>query len=312
MLKRLFAFLLTISPFLWGDSHIFVLHRFNDERFTSTSISTNKLKEHFQYLKDNGYKVVPLSQLIANRNKNKLVAFTIDDGYKSFYEHGLKIFREFDYPFTIFLYIEAIDRGYPEYLNWSQVKFIAKFGEIALHSYAHLHLTHLDPISIMKDTQMAIERYKINLKQIPRYYSYPYGEYNFDTTDVIGAFGFDAIFHQSTGSINEDSDLNNLNRIPLQNATDLNKSLSLEYLYTKWLEPQKYPDDGLLRKVTVKIPSGAEGAQIYVSGFGVWQPTRIKGDIAVIEFKQPLQLQKNLTRIFVKVNNKVGSTLIVK
>jgi len=151
------------------------------------------------------------------------------------------------------------------------------------------------------------------LKESPRFYSYPYGEYNIDTTEVIGAFGFDAIFHQSTGAVNHETDLKSVNRTPLHNATDIQKTLKLEYLKTEWINPQKYPDDGLLRKVTVKIPSGASAAQIDVSGFGVWQPTRIiRGEIAEIEFKQPLQLKKSLTRIFVKVDNKIGSTIIVK
>jgi peptidoglycan/xylan/chitin deacetylase (PgdA/CDA1 family) len=312
MFQRLSTFVIFISSFIWGDSHIFVLHRFNETQFTSTSISTNKLREDFQFLKDNGYKVVPLSQLLANSEKGKLISFTIDDGYKSFYEHGLKLFREFDYPFTLFIYIEAIEKNYPEYLSWSQVKHLSKFGEIAIHSYSHKHLTHLDPISIMRDTQFAIESYKTHLKEVPRYYSYPYGEYSYETNEVIGAFGFDAIFNQSTGAVSNETDLNFIYRTPIQNETDIKKTLGLKYLKTEWLEPLKYPEDDLLRKVTLRIPSGVKKAEIYVSGIGAWQPTRIKGDIAEIQFKQPIKLTKNLIRIFVKVDNRVGSTIIVK
>ena len=51
MSKKLF-FIIFFSSFLFADAHIFLLHRFDDARYHSTSISTKKLREDFQYLKD--------------------------------------------------------------------------------------------------------------------------------------------------------------------------------------------------------------------------------------------------------------------
>ncbi len=43
------------------------------------------------------------------------VAFTIDDGFKSFYTNGLKVFKEYGYPFTLFIAVKYTERGYRDY-----------------------------------------------------------------------------------------------------------------------------------------------------------------------------------------------------
>ena len=94
------SFLLSLifAATLWADAHIFVFHRFNDSRYPTTNTSLEALRGQFEYFKKNGYEVVPLSKLVDALHAKKeipdnWVVLTIDDNYKSFYDHGLSVFK---------------------------------------------------------------------------------------------------------------------------------------------------------------------------------------------------------------------------
>ncbi len=60
------------------------------------------LRPEFNYLKKHNYRVVTLDDFVKKIEANEKipdnwVAFTIDDGFKSFYTHGLKVFKEYNY-----------------------------------------------------------------------------------------------------------------------------------------------------------------------------------------------------------------------
>lgn len=306
------AFLYLLPNYIWGDAHIFLMHRFDDSRYPSTNVSTDKLREDFQYLKENGYRVVSMEYLIKHLHEDKLVSFAIDDGYKSFYQNGLKLFKEFNYPFTLFIYTEAIDMGYPDFMSWEELKWTSKFGEIAIHSHKHPHLTHLDPISVMKDTQKAIESFKREMGEPPKYYAYPYGEYDVDSREIIEAFGFDAIFNQSMGAVSIESDLHNLNRIALLGDYNIKTKLNIDFLKTEWIKPLSYPVDGRLKRVVVKVPEDLKRVQLYVSG-NSWIDVNVNRGVVDYSFQKPINLSLRQTRIFIKTfDNRWGSTLLVK
>jgi len=306
-------FIYFLPNYLLGDAHIFLMHRFDDKRYPSTNISTEQLKKDFQYLKDNGYKVVSIDYMLQHLYEDKLVAFAIDDGYESFYKNGLKLFKEFNYPFTIFVYTEAVDLGYPDFMTWSEIQSASKFGDIAIHSYKHPHLTHLDPISIMRDTQEAIESFKREMRKPPKYYAYPYGEYDANSKEIIEAFGFDAIFNQTMGAISFGSDRYNLNRIPLIGDHNIKTKLRIKFLKVEWLKPTSYPTDGKLKRVVAKVPKGIKRVQLYVSGYSWINVDVDKNGVVDYNFQKPLTLKFRLTRIFIKTfDNRWGSTIIVK
>lgn len=95
-----YLLLLCISYiYLSANAHVFVYHRFGDDRHQSTNTTLKELEKEFVYFKDHGYKVVPMMDIV-NRLKNKMevpnnwVAFNIDDSYKSFYENGLPFIQK--------------------------------------------------------------------------------------------------------------------------------------------------------------------------------------------------------------------------
>ena len=68
--------LLAISYlYLNANAHIFVYHRFGDDKHPSTNTSIHQLKEQFEYLKVNNYKVVKIEDIIKKLQKKNTYTY---------------------------------------------------------------------------------------------------------------------------------------------------------------------------------------------------------------------------------------------
>jgi len=79
-----------LSIFSFGDGHIFVYHRFDDIDILLQIYLLRTLRAEFNYLEKISYRVVTLDDFVKRieamrRYLITWVAFTIDDGFKSFY-----------------------------------------------------------------------------------------------------------------------------------------------------------------------------------------------------------------------------------
>jgi len=307
-------FLLLCLSYLYlnANAHVFVYHRFGDSKHESTNTSLQELKKEFEYFKTNNYKVVTVSKIVEKlKNKEKIpdnwIAFTIDDAYKSFYQNGLELFKKYNYPFTLFVYVEATQNKYPDFMTWDEIKEASKYGEIELHSYSHKQLVKLTNEEITKDTNLALEIFEKNLGFKPKAYSYPYGEYDDRVKNEIKNFGFEYIMNQNNGSVNEKSDLFDLNRIALVGKINLEEKIKYKTLEANWIEPQVYPKDGILKHVKVEVNKDIKDAKLFISTYG-WQDIKVKNGIIDIKLDKKLNLNRNRIAIstdYYTISNKL-------
>lgn len=165
MLSRLLmAFALVLASTAQAGSS-FVVASFHDVRedvrldYTggSTVVTPTHLEAYFQWLKDNGYHVVGIQDLLdAKAGKqaglpDKAVVLTFDDGYASFYHTVFPLLKRYGYPATVALvgsWMDLPDGAVvplggefvlkrESLLSWEQVRELARSGlvEIASHSY---------------------------------------------------------------------------------------------------------------------------------------------------------------------------------
>lgn len=312
-LRVLFAFFLAVATLL-ADAHIFVFHRFDDSKHLSTSTATKTLRAEFDYLKAHGYRVIPLSRL-AEALKNgepvddKWVVFTIDDSYRSFYENGLPVFREYGFPFTLFVYVEATDKGYRDFMTWKQLRDTAAYGEIGLHSYGHDHMVPLSDAAVKTDTEKALRSFREQMGFAPRYYAYPYGEFSPRTRRNIAAHGFELILNQNSGAVNERSDPLDLDRIALTGENLIAQKLKIRRLDARWYAPERWPADGGIKEIHAKISPEHTRAELYISGLG-WRWVTVKD--GVIHEKGDFPVKGERTRLFLKVGPKQNGIILAK
>ena len=299
---------------LWGDAHIFVYHRFGDASHASTNTSIEILRKHFEYFKKNNYKVIPLSKLAyALENHEQIpddwVVLNIDDSYKSFYENGLEVFKEYSYPFTLFVYIEATQKSYGDFMSWDQIRDASKYGEIALHSYAHAHMVSLSHEAILGDTKKAYDIFESKMGFKPEYYAYPYGEYAPATQKALQGFGFRLIVNQNSGAINQLSNPYDLDRIALTGDVNLKSKLTIKALNAIWIEPKIYPKNGNLKRIHAKIASSINRVEYYLTGYG-WKYIKVNNGDVNITLNRKLKFSRN--RVFLKSEHSQSSIILVK
>ncbi len=303
-----------VSLTLWADAHLFVYHRFGDKKHASTNTSLEILKQQFEFFKHNGYEVITLERLNrALKEKKSIpdnwVVLCIDDSYKSFYTNGLELFKTYGYPFALFVYIEATDKGYHDFMSWEQIKEAAKFGEIGLHSYGHKHMVSLSVEEIKKDTDKALLSFEKQLQFRPKYYAYPYGEFDAKVKNVIASYGFELILNQNVGAVSVKSPRDDLDRIALTGDVNLRHKLRITYLDATWHAPKSYPINGKLNDIHVTMPTSISKAELYVTGGG-WEYIKVQDG----EFKTDklYPLSKKRTRVIIKSGNAYSSKIIVK
>jgi peptidoglycan/xylan/chitin deacetylase (PgdA/CDA1 family) len=122
-------------------------HDFADKPSRSDMVITYPVfRQQMQALKDAGIAVIPMSDLLAWKRGEKnipeeSVVITMDDGWVGVYQYAFPILKEFNYPFTFFLYKNYVARG-GRSMTISQIKEMLDYGaEIGSHSVSHQALT---------------------------------------------------------------------------------------------------------------------------------------------------------------------------
>ncbi len=308
--------LLLAALTLAADAHIFVYHRFGDPRHPSTDTSIATLKKQFDYFKSHGYRVVPLSRLVQALQKgepipDRWIVLTIDDNFNSFYDNGLPIFRAYGYPFTLFVYTEATEKRYGDYMDWARIKEAARWGEIGFHSHTHPHMVSMDDDRLRQDFRTGLALMRKRMGFSPRYFAYPYGEYDARVRKIAESFGFDAICNQNVGAVSMSSDRYDLDRIALTGDPNLTAKLAIRYLPARWTAPQAWPEDGVVHEVKVHVPDIERGiGWLYLTGYG-WQKVSIRDHWLDITLDKPLL--KRRSRLILKLDHdKINTKILVK
>jgi len=314
---RLLLALWLFALSLRADAHIFVYHRFGDTRHPSTDTSVAALKKQFEYFRSHGYEVVPLSKLVAAIEAKKpipdtWVALTIDDSYKSFYENGLPLFKEYGYPFTLFVYTKATDEGYGDFMSWRQVNEAAKYGELGFHSHSHPHMVSKSDAYLRRDFETGLALMEKKTGRRPKYFAYPYGEYDDRVKAVAVSFGFDAVCNQNVGAVSDASDPHDLDRIALTGDPTLADKLRIRYLPAEWVSPSAWPENGKVTTVHIRLkgPTKAKTAWLYLTGYG-WERVPVRNGEILVRWDKPLKNRRS--RLILKLqNDKISTKILVK
>jgi peptidoglycan/xylan/chitin deacetylase (PgdA/CDA1 family) len=204
--------LLSVSS-LYGADHAVVLlyHHVSTDTPASTSVSPEIFRQHLNYLDSKGFNVLPLSRVLKTFAKggsvpDRTVCITFDDAYRSVYDQAMPMLKERNWPFTVFVNTLAIDKGYRNYLGWSDLRQLLDAGaEIGNHSHSHAHLVrrlegesgHQWRTRVAEDIDLAQQRLKKELGVDVEMFAYPFGEHTQELQDIVGSLGYFGIAQQS-------------------------------------------------------------------------------------------------------------------
>ncbi len=123
---------------------VLVYHFLNPTIPSSMTITPDRFESQIKWLKDNGYTVIPLKQLVSYLQGNNVVlpakpiVITADDGWESDYTYMYPIARKYNIPITLFIYPGTISEG-KHALTWDQLKELMKSGlfDVQDHTFSH-------------------------------------------------------------------------------------------------------------------------------------------------------------------------------
>ena len=316
-MTKVFLLLLLLSPYLMSDGHIFVYHRFDDNRYPTTNTSTKELRREFNYFKRHGYKVVPLIDIV-NKIKadekvpNNWIALTIDDGFKTFYTNGLPIFKAYHYPFTLFIAVKYTEKKYRDYVSWKQLKEIIKHGDVAFHTYAHGHYGQMSDKKIREDMDRGLALMKKKLNIEPKLFVYAYGEYDDRVKNVLNEYNFQAVFNQNIGAVQgECSEEYDIDRSALVGNAPFKLYLKFKELCgVSFQQPTVFPKNKIVKTVEVTLEdTSIKSAEIFISNNG-W--TKVKVRNGKILWNANKKVKLNRIKIGVKVKNRIKLMVLSK
>ncbi len=308
----LFACLWSLASVITGANAAVILqyHHIATDTPSVTSITPTQFREQMSYLADNDFKVIPLSELVDKlRTKQpmpaKTIAITFDDGYKNIAENAHPILKEFGFPYTLFVAIEPIKKGYGEMMSWQQLVELSKEGaEIANHSWGHEHLIRRLDGESEQDWLGRIEANILKAEaaifeatgQQHKMLAYPYGEYNQAIQSMLAKHGFAAVGQQS-GAAGEYTDLTAIPRFPVAGAyANLAKlkvkmhSLPMPVLKANRTDPQLTVEESQPELQLTLALNDIRPKQVmcFVQGQGAYKPVWIDENTFSVKASKPL------------------------
>ncbi len=203
------------APVINQNAGVIVLcyHRFENKP-DNLAITPQEFEQQLQALKDHGISVIPMQDFLAWRRGEKDIpaksaVITIDDGYVSAYDVAWPILKKFEYPFTMFVYIEYIGVG-GKSVSWDQLAQMRDAGvDIQSHTYSHQSLRGKGNVNKKNVEEIKRIGYEAWLQKeigesknvLERQLAirvnslaYPYGLFNQEAQDMALKTGYEAAF----------------------------------------------------------------------------------------------------------------------
>ena len=193
-------------------------HRFNENKYPSTNIRIDDFTKHINLIKAGNFKFIKAEDFenhINLKNTERKILLTIDDGFESFYLNAWPILKAEKIPFILFVSTREV--GANNYMNWDQIREIAKedFVHIGNHSHTHEYLIDRTKKEIEEDIKKSMAIFKKELGFNSPFFSYPFGEYSLEFKKIIKDLNFKYAFGQHSGVADESKDLFELPRFPI-------------------------------------------------------------------------------------------------
>ena len=188
---------------------ILLYHRFGPSVADSMTVTTPVFRSHLEYLRDKGFTVIPLKQLIdyylgkGPRPLPSSVVIVTDDAHKSVYTDMLPLVKEFKVPVTLFVYPSAVSNA-SYAMTWDQLREVKKTGyfDIQGHTFWHPNFKkekrRLSTVEYDKVVDMQLRKSKerlnrelaVNVDML----AWPFGIYDDDLIKKAADAGYRAAF----------------------------------------------------------------------------------------------------------------------
>jgi peptidoglycan/xylan/chitin deacetylase (PgdA/CDA1 family) len=188
---------------------ILLYHRFGPVASDSMTVTTSTFEAHLKHLTSNGYKVIPLRELVDYYLGRKpppqrhSVAIAVDDGHKSVYTDMYPLLKKYKIPATLFIYPSAISNA-SYAMTWGQLRETKETGlfDFQSHTYWHpnfkIEKRRLKPAEYENFVEMQLKKSKEKIERElgvrANMLAWPFGIYDDDLIQMAAKTGYVATF----------------------------------------------------------------------------------------------------------------------
>lgn len=226
--------LVRLNLFSSEYANVLMFHRVNSYDFDGLTTPTHVFEETMREISTN-YKAISLSELIGKiKNKEKIesksVVVTFDDGYKDNFVSAAPILLKCGIPASFFVtsgYINS-QRVFPwdreqdsklPLMSWDDVRSLSRMGfDIGSHTVNHVNLGKVSAQEAREELYGSKARIENEIGKPVSTFAYPFGRKDCirkDVVNIVKEIGYDCCCSGYGGKVKTDSDIYNLNRIPM-------------------------------------------------------------------------------------------------
>lgn len=195
------------GPQINVDAEVSILayHDFSTTREIGEQvIRPDKFRRQMDTLKKSGIAVISMSDFLAWKKgqasiPSPCVVITIDDGWEGVYSEAFPILKEYQFPFSIYLYANYLG-GAGRSMSDDQIReMLAQRCEIGVHSVSHADMSERHGKSeegyeawLREELgdSLRVLREKFGDKVLP-VFAYPYGKYNQRVMEIAREYGYE-------------------------------------------------------------------------------------------------------------------------
>jgi peptidoglycan/xylan/chitin deacetylase (PgdA/CDA1 family) len=190
----------------------------------NVEVTAQEFEEQMRYLKDRGYRVIPLAEAVRGLLEgdhaavDRTAVITFDDGYMDVYHHAFPILKRYRFTADLFLIGSNLDRpnaaeldaDQTPHLGMAQIEEMAAGGfSFGSHSISHRRLTSLSPQEAWEEVQGSKWDLERRLGLPVHSFSFPHGS----STPTLLQMVEEAGYLTACGIEQREHELFNLSRI---------------------------------------------------------------------------------------------------
>ena len=140
--------------------------------------------------------------------------------------------KKYGFVGTVFVVTSYLEK-YPNYMTWAQAKEMHDNGfSIESHTVTHKSMTEASDSQIMDELTKSRETIKEKLGEDADFFAYPTGTYNLHIARLAREAGYKAAFTIKYDTVNRNSNVYALERVPIFHTENTNKDFleRLQYL----------------------------------------------------------------------------------
>ncbi len=220
---------------------VLMYHRVWPDLTDDLTITPERLRDHWQFLKEDGYHTLSLPEYLdiingKSKQPQKAILITFDDGYRNNLEYAYPLLKEFGWQATFFITGNMIDgageeneKGVLQKMTLPELHSLdPAVVQLGIHGYVHEDMSRLTLQENGAVLRNAVKAFDTGGLSYYKVWAYPYGKRPGKNSTAIKKIMADSGFKAAFRIGNQVSaipprDLFEIKRIDIKGTDDLNK-----------------------------------------------------------------------------------------